>query len=292
MTSLSAPSPQDTCEVCGASLSATLRHCPTCQADAGAPNVRRCLTEENVQALLRRCEASRSRIGRNGCLKEFNDFEAVIKERSGVVVSMSAGIARRLFEDPSSLYANYERLVGANARRPAGPDNDQQRCAVGGLLFGSYADHIVYGALSLTEAGLPTYGHVHCRLRSVTIDRRTSFLESNSYRFVKDHHIIPGSKLPAGYMACWTHRHNLVLAKLADHLSAGQTESDWQAILLHSDGQNRDRDDFVEAHIYGGFDANAIESLVAAPRKKLRKEERLDLDIAVSRFNRTRGKTK
>ncbi len=291
MTFLSASNPEGTCEACGAPLSATLRYCPTCQTDAGAPNVRRCLTEENVQALFARCEASRSRIGGNGCLKEFSDFEAVIKEKSGVVVSMSAGIARRLLEEPKSLYANYERLVDANARKPADSDGDQHRCAVGGLLFGSYANCIVYGVLSLTEEGLPTYGPVHCRLRSVTIDKRTSFLESNSYGFVRDHNVL-GTKLPLGYMACWTHRHSLVLAKLATRLSTGQTESDWQAMLLHSDGQSRDKDDFVEAHIYGGFDANAIESLAAVPGKKLKREEKLDLKIAISRFNRTRGKTK
>jgi hypothetical protein len=242
--------------------------------------------------LLARFENSRTRVSGSGYSKEFSDLETMIKEKSGVVVSMPAGVARKLLEDPNSLYTNYENLVGANIRRPADTDNDRHRCAVGGLLFGSYANCIVYGALSLTEEGLPTYGDVHVRLRSVTIDKRTSFLEANSYRFVRDHRIVPGDKLPIGYMACWRHRHSLVLAKLADRLSTGQTESDWQAILIHSDGQNRENDDFIEAHIYEGFDSNAIESLVAIPDKKLRREEALDLEIALSKFKRLRGKAK
>ena len=285
-------SPQDTCSVCSAPLSVTMRHCPTCKTDAGAPNVRRCRTDENLKALLIRFENSRTQVSRRGCSKEFSDLETVIKGKSGVVVSMPAGVARKLFDDPNSLYVNYEILVGANIRRPADLDNDRHRCAVGGLLFGSYANYIVYGALTLTEEGLPTYGDVYCRLRSVTIDKRTSFLEANSYRFVRDHRIAPGDKLPVGYMACWKYRHSLVLAKLADRLSTGQTESDWQAILIHSDGQNRENDDFVEAHIYEGFDSNAIESLAAIPGKKLRREESLDLEIAISIFNHLRGKTK
>ena len=283
---------QEKCSVCGATFSATMRHCPTCKTDAGAPNVRRCRTDENLKVLLVRFEDSRMRVSGRGYSKEFNDLEAVTKEKSGVVVSMPAGVARKLFEDPNSLYANYENLVGANIRMPADSDNDQHRCAVGGLLFGSYANCIVYGTLSLTEEGLPTYGDVYCRLRSVTIDMRTSFLEANSYRFVRDHRIVPGDKLPTGHMACWRHRHSLVLAKLADSLSTGQTESDWQAILIHSDGQNRENDDFVEAHIYEGFDSNAIESLIAIPGKKLRKEDALDLEIAISKFKHLRGKTK
>ena len=72
-------------------------------------------------------------------------------------------------------------------------------------------------------------------------------------------------------------------------VSTGQTESDWQAILIHSDGQNRENDDFVEAHIYEGFDSNAIESLIAIPGKKLRKEDALDLEIAISKFKHLRG---
>jgi hypothetical protein len=269
-----------------------MRHCPTCRADAGAPNVRACRTDENLKALVVRFAASRARATAIGCSKEFSDLEALVKEKSGVVVSMPAEVARKLFEDPSSLYSNYERLVGANLRRAADFDNDRNRCAVGGLLFGSYANYITYGALSLTGSGLPTYGTVHCRLRSVTIDKRTSFLETNSYRFVRDHGIVAGGKLPVGYMACWRHRHSLVLAKLADRLSTGQTESDWQAILMYSDDQNRKNDDFVEAHIYEGFDRNAVESLVASTDKQLNREERMDLDITILKFNRLKGKTK
>lgn len=282
---------QDICSKCGAPLSEALRYCPTCQRDVGTPNVRRCRTTENQQALLARVEALRTRIVENGTSSEVSNFQAAIRENSGVVVSMPAGVARELFESPGFLYTNYEKLVGAKARRPAGSSDDRHRCAVGGLLFGSYANCIVYGVLSLTKEGLPTYGHVHCRLRSVAIDARTSFLETNSYKFVEEHRLTPGARLPLGYMASWMERHNLVLAKLAARLVSGQTESDWQASLIHSDGQNREKDDFVEAHIFEGFDANAIESLVAVPGRKLTREERLDLKIAISEFNRAREKT-
>ena len=285
-------SPQDICSACGEPLSNTIRYCPTCTADAGAPNVRRCRTDENLKALVARFDDSRIQASLNSCSKEFSALEAMVKKKSGVVVSMPAGVARNLVDDPRSLYVNYERLVGAKLRTPALPDNDRHRCAVGGLLFGSYANNIIYGVLSLTADGLPTYGSVHCRLHSVAIDNRTAFLETNSYKFTQDHAIVPGNDLPVGYMACWKNRHSLVLAKLGNRLSPGQTESDWQAILIQSNGENRNNDDYVEAHIYDGFNINAIESMVALTGKKLSREEKLDIELAISEFNRIGGKRK
>jgi len=284
-------SPQNTCSKCGALLSDTLRYCITCRTDAGAPNVRYCFTYENLKALAERFEDSRTKATAIGCSKEFIALEAMIKEKSGVVVSMPARVARNLFEDPNSIYTNYEELVGSNIRRPANLENDRHRCAVGGLLFGSYANLIVYGVLSLTGKGLSTYGDIHCRLRSVTIDKRTSFLKTNSFKFVRDHHITAGDKLPVGYTACWRKRHELVLAKLANSLSTEQTESDWQAILIHSDGQNRENDDFIEAHIYDYFDKNAVESVAVFTDKKLSRDEKLDSDIVMEKFKPLMGKT-
>ena len=62
-----------------------MRHCPTCKTDAGAPNVRRCRTDENLKALLVRFEDSRMRVSGSGYSKEFSDLETIIKEKSGVV---------------------------------------------------------------------------------------------------------------------------------------------------------------------------------------------------------------
>jgi hypothetical protein len=79
---------------------------------------------------------------------------------------------------------------------------------------------------------------------------------------------------------------------VASLLSTGQSEPDWQAILIQADGKDRNNDDFVEAHIFEGFDKNAIESMVEVPDKKLSKGERLDRDLAISEFNSFSGKTK
>jgi hypothetical protein len=133
------------CSQCGASLSASLRHCPTCQADAGAPNVRDCRTDENLKALTARFEDAQARASAKGCLTEFETLTELIETQSGVVITMPARLARSAMDDPNWLYTNYERLVGAKVRKPAGSGNDRHRFGVGGGLFGSYADDIRYG---------------------------------------------------------------------------------------------------------------------------------------------------
>jgi hypothetical protein len=282
----------ETCAKCGSLLNASLSYCSTCRRDVGAPNVRACRTKENTHALNSRFETSRKQAYTKDCKNEFKELEAAIKERSSVVISMPANIARSLVEDPKNIYSNYERLVGAQIRKPADLDDDRHRRGVVGILFGSYAEQIVYGALSLTDHGLPTYGDVYCRLRPITIENRTSFLEVNSFIFVKDHKIAPDDKLPIGYTACWNQRHCLVLVKLADRLLPGQTESDWQALLICSDGSNRENDDFIEAHIFELFDVHAIESMTQKCATYSSKAISLDVQIAISEFNRGRRATK
>lgn len=280
---------QERCSVCGALLSISLRYCPSCHEDAGAPNVRLCRRNENIEALTVRYNAAKTQADTTGYSGVFNELEDLIKLKSGVVICLPVSVARKLFEDPISIYSNYEQLVGAGIRKPATFDADRHRCAVGGLLFGSYAEKIVYGALSLTGKGLPTYGEVHCRLRSIAIERRTSFLETNSYGFVTEHSIAPGGELPFGYTSCWVHRHFLVMAKHANCLDTGQVESDWQNFLIHSDGQNRENDDFIEAHIFEFFDRNAVESIEIIADKHLSREAKLDSKIALSKFKKLKG---
>jgi len=204
---------------------------------------------------------------------------------------MPARMARTLLEDPRELYVGYETLVGSKIRKPARIESDRQRWGVGGTLFGAYADKIRYGVLSLTAEGLPTYGDVYFRLREVAVANRTSFLETNSYKFVEDHDIRPDGEFPEGYTAYWKDRHKLVLAKLADRLTNGQSKKNWQEILIESNGKDRKNDSFVEAHIYECFDRNAIESMVVSSDKKLSREDKLDLEIALEKFKELSGKT-
>jgi hypothetical protein len=176
---------------------------------------------------------------------------------------MPASLAMHLVENDTALYVNYEQLVGADARVPAEFANDAQRGVVASALFGSYGREIRYGVLSLSDRGLATYGDVFCTLRDIAIDERTSFLETNSYEFVKTH---GSASHPPGYRSDWNNRAKLVAVKFAQSgvLRAGQGYDDWERKLVASDGKNRNLDEFVEAHIYGPFNVLSVEKMISA----------------------------
>jgi hypothetical protein len=77
-----------------------------------------------------------------------------------------------------------------------------------------------------------------------------------------------------------------LLAKVGAKIRPGSALADWQRLLVVSDGVNRANDDFIEAHVYDGFNLYSIEALMPIPKKKMSKETRLDVRIAVDRFQR------
>jgi hypothetical protein len=82
----------------------------------------------------------------------------------------------------------------------------------------------------------------------------------NSFVFVEKHELIPGKELPKGRRSTWEDRHKLALAKLAHRVSPEASDKEYAGILLFSEG-NYKTDNFIEIHIYGPFDAQAIEAV-------------------------------
>ncbi len=199
---------------------------------------------------------------------------------------MPSGIALFLASDPRNVYANIETLVGAGIRQAPILEHDKHRKAVTGLLFGTYGDKLRYGILSLDKSGLPTYGDVCCRLREIAISDRTSFLETNSYKFVEDHNIRAGSPIPVGHRAVWENRHWLALAKLTGRIIKGQDAADWQRLLCYSDGKERANDDFIEAYIFDGFNIDAVEEMVKVEGKHFSKDVIIEIKLALDKFSK------
>jgi hypothetical protein len=203
---------------------------------------------------------------------------------------MSASFARDFAGDPRLIYANYDGLVGAGARRAAPLKNDRLRRGVDGIIHGSIAEEIRYGVLSLTNDGLPTYGDVCCRLKSITIRDRVSFLETNSYAFVRTHKVVAGDPIPPGFRSAWENRHKLAAAKLGPHLTRRSGKREWQRLLIRTDGVDRANDEFIEAHIFGGFNLHAIETMEGLMKGRARKDPAvIDINIALERFLKSNG---
>lgn len=271
-----------TCRVCGSETNELVRFCPTCQGDLGAPNVRIAMVQDEVDALASRLEAARSNAVNRGVEAEFDSLLAHLSSASHVVVAMPLLCARLFFEKERQIYANYEKLVGAGIRMPAQLENDADRRAVGGRLFGSFAKEICYGVLSLDGTSLANYGLVFVRLRDVAIKHRVSFLHENSYLFVDQHDLSVRGGFPQGYLSGWHNRGELAATKMEPMLKAGSGPADWARELVVQ-GEGRSNDMCVEAHIYGGFDVKAFEDVQFAHAGKSR-EERTDIKLIKERW--------
>jgi hypothetical protein len=253
-------------DVCGACRSAPRDLepvCLTCGAQLMAPNVAIASRPVEQDALVERVE--RALAGRSaasaGNVLAFG--EAVRQSRA--VVNVSVRQAMDFVEKDSVLYATYAELVRAGARRPAPDGDDARRRSVEAMLFGSYAEEMRYGALSLGGPGLVSYGAVTLVLHDVAVARRASVLEENSFTFVERHKLRPGQAIPAGYRSAWPTRHQVAMAKSASSIDETTTESQ-HASLLMTPGHDRNADEFIEVFIFGPFGPGAIERLVVPAR--------------------------
>lgn len=262
----------ENCLKCGAPQYNINLECASCGTNLGFPNVRIANLPDEVKALDIRAQNSVENAQANGIYDEFLNLTDAVEQHSKVIVSMPAEIALNIVTNINTQFVNYERLVGAGALNPAEFANDAHRRVVAGALFANFGEQIVYGALSLSERGLSTYGDIYCVLKAVAIDERTSFLNTNSYEFIEKY---GNSDHPEGYRSDWPNRAKLVGTKLEENASIrkGQSIKDWEKILLVCDGKNRDRDEFIEAHIFGSFNVFSIEKMVAAtPIDKKKKD--------------------
>jgi hypothetical protein len=172
---------------------------------------------------------------------------------------------------PNTLYANYHRGVLAGVRKAAEADADRDRTVADAFMFGSYSDQITMAALSLTDTGLSSYGAYSMKLRDVAVTNRSTLLEENSFSFIPRHKLTIRTPIPPGYRSTWAERARLAVAKLADFIAVAMKEAEFQSLLLVDSGQ-RDTDSFIEVHIYGAFDREAIDT-VSGPRHKKRSRD-------------------
>jgi hypothetical protein len=126
--------------------------------------------------------------------------------------------------------------------------------------------------LSLDGSGPTSYGPYAIRLRDVAIRGRATVLENNSYDFMRKHSLSPGDKPPPGFIASWQNRNKLAVAKLAEYITPQTGDSEFPLLLLASTGL-RPTDEFLEVHICGTFDLNAIES-IKGPSKPGSRDDR------------------
>lgn len=173
---------------------------------------------------------------------------------------MYPGEALALLNDPSEVYRNFYQMKSAGAKSPRSNRFDQVRGIADELLFPNYREDISFAALSLPGQGCWYYGSIHVVLADFAVCDRTTVFESNSLLFCDEHQLGTHKPVPPGYRAIWTNRDELAAAKLANRISSATTNAEFNRILI-ADANDFDAD-FIEVHIYGGFNRASIERVV------------------------------
>ncbi|NOS90175.1 MAG: hypothetical protein HOP34_16860 [Methylococcaceae bacterium] len=264
------PNPQ-----CLAEISWVEDRCLSCFQPLAPPNQRLANRDYETDALQQRYQAAVKDAELRGVSYELAGLEQAITDHSLAAINCSVKFLHGFLTDNNPLYANYRQQTESATRKVAELNNDRQRVGTEGILYGSLAAHISYAALTVDKKGLISYGNCVMLLKDLTMANKATVLDENSYDFVRRHKILPGDRPPAGYWASWHNRHRLAIAKLAEKVKLGS--KDYAALLLKSNG-NRAEDEFIEVHIYGSFDKQAIAELALPGKAPKAAIERVLLD--------------
>jgi hypothetical protein len=262
---------------CGADIGFWENCCRVCGEFHSYPNVRKARDER--EALLRLYADAMGQAERSGLRGQAARLEK-IGLKSRVVVNTDLDTIVFLAQDVRKNYAPYLRQVAAGVRKPAQEQHHRDRRVVDSALFPGYEDKIVFGALTGGWLGLRNYGKVAMFLKEAVAQKRVSLLIENSFK-VFDKHFKWGRPFPSGYRAVWDDRSRLIVVKLTERLKANATEDELGGLILRQ-GASREKDEFIEVHIFDTFDLRAVECVRLMSRlhaKAERKRWRLTREL-------------
>jgi hypothetical protein len=166
------------CDRCDSEISDQADTCTTCGKSVGAPNVRLARKSEEKSALDERYNKVLEDAKQDSAYQRLTVFDEKMKATCAVV-NVDISFLHAFITNEKTLYTSYGLGVKGQLRKPAQSDNDRERLAVEGILFGSYGEKIRYAALSLDGAGVQSYGKYSLKLREVTVSQRATLLEDN-----------------------------------------------------------------------------------------------------------------
>ncbi len=251
------------CENCSGSNDINEIVCSNCGLSIpGTINVRRASLPLEIKALEERYLLAKDHLLKNSLSDKGDELEIAVKKNGkGIINTQFEFLWEWLIRNNFS-YESYRRQLINGARMKAKFENDVNRTLADTILFGSAID-IIYSALSIDEEGIMSYGDITIILKDLSIQKRTSALEKNSFFFIDDisnKGWTWNKPLPAGCMAVWHDVFKLSLSKLFLNLHKDSTYSDLARLILKSSG-NRLTDEFIELYIFGKIIGSAIEKI-------------------------------
>jgi hypothetical protein len=178
---------------------------------------------------------------------------------SEVVICRGVQEVLRLCYSPDEIYATFYQRVDAGLHLSGGDPWDTKREQADTALFGDQQKkQIRFGALTLTQQGLPHYGECSLVLREEMIAHRASAFEENAVLLFMRHKK-RGREMPVGHRAIWEERQKLAVVKIMDQKLP---EHDRYAEWLLRPGKNESRDIFIEIHMWGPMTIRSFKKLV------------------------------
>lgn len=254
------------CPKCSSSVPANSRICPSCGTDCGYPNVRLARAAANEDALRHRIEDAEQSARVKGSKEVLDHFREVV-DSSHAAVARPLSEVQNLLANRSNSYVSHHRMVRAGAREVQDNEFDPIRTQFENAVLPNFHEEIVFAALSLNASGLKGYGGCTMVLKHLMIEERTSVFEENAYEFARRHRLMMNDTIPDGYRATWQRRADLAVAKLHGRIDANTRTEEFPGILMYDDGTTGGSD-FIEVHIYGAINSNAIEGIAASPPQK------------------------
>jgi hypothetical protein len=178
-----------------------------------------------------------------------------IANSAKATLSVPVEFATQLFRG-NTLHQNYYSGDSGRARQSAARENDLIRRTVDGRLFGRIAEDLTMAALSPDGRGLRSYGQVFLEFHDLVVRHRGSLLVENSYDFYR-RYADPTREMPKGLRAAWAERAELAVTKLAEPLMSSRLGVRCVDLLMEDSG-DRAHDKFLEVHIFGPWDHQAI----------------------------------
>lgn len=260
------------CSHCSCENSLMSEKCSQCGMFLGFPNVNDCSQREEMEALKERYLEKLKLAELEEQRKKRIDFEEQV-EKSLAVINVKLDYLYNLVTGKSTIYSTYQLQTDGEIRDFVRSEFDKERRGIEGTLFGSYGSNIRYAALSLDGSGLKSYGDYTIILSDESVRLRTTLLEENSYNFIRRHKILAGDKIPKGYRAVWKERHKLAIAKLMEKILLTK-DMNYAIIILNSTG-DRKHDEFIEVHIYGKINKEAIHAVRGNSKVNIGQKEKI-----------------
>lgn len=254
------------CTNCGNTVPDHRRDCPSCGQDNGFPNVRLANSSEEKKALVARYQDARASAKARGVTKELDEFEAELAT-SRMAISRPLTLILQLVDNERVSYVSFQRQVEAHALDPDTNIFDKVRVQYEEALYPHFSKEIIFGSLTLRDRGIRSYGPYCMIVKTEMIQKRASVFEENPHKFINHHRLLGNEPITPGYRADWDHRPMVAVAKLQPDISPGMTKADFPDVLQKDFG-GTDEADFVEVHVYGSINRNAIDTVVG-PKPKV-----------------------